>query len=184
MDKLNKLIIALNSYFKATHIINARKAIILLVNNRANVIDSEYNRYNFEQWKEISKTDLSAIKICSKTFCLNVPSVVILDSYSSYKVTTIKFSRHNIFTRDKFTCQYCGQHLTKKNISIDHIIPKSRGGTNTWNNIVACCRKCNVTKKDKLLEEINWKLITIPVNPNKINAIYNNIDKQYWKFLE
>ncbi len=65
--------------------------------------------------------------------------------------------------RDGHACVYCG---SKKNLTIDHIIPKSKGGDNTWKNLVTCCSPCNLKKGDKSLEEIGMKLIKKPTEPN------------------
>jgi len=83
--------------------------------------------------------------------------------------------RHNIIWRDQNQCQYCGNKFCIENLTIDHIIPRSKGGKNTWKNLVAACKKCNQKKGDKTPEQANMVLIRVPYKP-KTN-ILRNINK-------
>jgi 5-methylcytosine-specific restriction endonuclease McrA len=78
----------------------------------------------------------------------------------------VKFSRKNIFLRDNYTCQYCGEKCDVKNLTCDHIIPKSRGGITEWTNIVTSCIRCNLLKSDKLPEEVKMFPRKRPSRPN------------------
>ena len=80
----------------------------------------------------------------------------------------VKFSRVNIYARDRYRCQYCGAPAE----SIDHVIPKSRGGQNTWDNVVAACRRCNVRKGSRLPSEANLTLLKRPEPPKQYGWIY------------
>jgi len=91
------------------------------------------------------------------------PLIIRLLNYVSVKSRKIRVNRHRIMRRDGYTCVYCG---SKKNLTIDHIIPKSKGGDNTWRNLVTCCSPCNLKKGDKSLEEIGMRLIKKPTEPN------------------
>lgn len=105
------------------------------------------------------------------------PSVIRLFKYVLFPYKRITLSRHNIYRRDNFKCLYCG---SKEDLTLDHLIPKSRGGLNTWTNLVTCCFKCNVIKADRLLEETNMSLKYKPFKPNhlffirKMNKIYDD----------
>lgn len=85
----------------------------------------------------------------------------------------IGWSKLNIHLRDDFTCQYCGKKLNKSSATVDHILPKSRGGKNEWKNTVCSCKKCNKLKDNKLLENTKMKLIKKPKKP----TIYDFIKK-------
>lgn len=76
-----------------------------------------------------------------------------------------KLTRKNVLLRDNHECQYCGTHLTTKNLSWDHVIPRDKGGKTTWNNIVSSCQKCNIKKANKSLEETGMKLKKKPFAP-------------------
>ena len=75
------------------------------------------------------------------------------------------FSRSNIFRRDKHTCQYCCKRFLERDLTLDHIMPVSRGGKKTWENITTACRTCNQKKANKTPKEANLKLLTHPVTP-------------------
>ena len=91
------------------------------------------------------------------------PLIIRLLNYVSFQKRRIRVNRHRIMRRDGYSCVYCG---SKKNLTIDHVIPKSKGGDNTWKNLVTCCSPCNLKKGDKSLEEVGMKLIKKPTEPN------------------
>jgi 5-methylcytosine-specific restriction endonuclease McrA len=92
-----------------------------------------------------------------------VPSVVALKSYHRRK--TIAFTRYHVFLRDEFICQYCGQKGLAKDLTFDHVIPRSKGGSTTWNNIVACCQRDNLLKADMTPKQAGLKLKRAPFEP-------------------
>jgi 5-methylcytosine-specific restriction endonuclease McrA len=81
---------------------------------------------------------------------IQLPSVVALRAYQPMP-TRVAFTRFNVFLRDRFRCQYCGGHFTAKELTFEHVVPRSRGGKTAWDNIVAACDPCNVAKDDKLV---------------------------------
>lgn len=98
------------------------------------------------------------------------PSIVRLSVYVRVPFKKIILSRKNILRRDNHKCQYCGSSI---NLTIDHIIPKSRGGDDSWENLVTACVRCNNKKGDRTPEEANMKLRTIPKKPSHITFIKN-----------
>lgn len=95
---------------------------------------------------------------------LRIPSVVSLRSY--VKPSKVQLNKRNIFLRDNNRCQYCG--ISESEMSIDHIIPRSRGGDNTWHNLVVACHTCNRLKADRTPEECGMVLEKIPVPPTRL----------------
>lgn len=91
-----------------------------------------------------------------------VPSVIRLKNYVNKPYKTVQLSKRNIFKRDNYTCLYC---QSKKNLTVDHVIPRSRGGQTKWNNLVTACQPCNTQKGDMLLEECELKLEYQPFKP-------------------
>ena len=77
----------------------------------------------------------------------------------------VKFTRHNIFERDKNTCQYCGRVFDRKDLNLDHVIPRDRGGPTTWENIVCSCIECNTQKANRTPQEAGMHLIRKPKRP-------------------
>jgi 5-methylcytosine-specific restriction endonuclease McrA len=75
------------------------------------------------------------------------------------------FTRRNLFLRDDFTCQYCGRHCASDHLSIDHVLPRSRGGATNWENCVLACVSCNARKADRTLKEAGLHLLRAPVRP-------------------
>ena len=98
------------------------------------------------------------------------PSVIVLKSYIQKKSITMSPTRKNIYWRDKYTCQYCSGQFKYKNLSLDHVVPKSRGGGRGWLNLVTCCHSCNQKKGNKTPSEASMALIRVPFVP-KTNII-------------
>jgi len=93
---------------------------------------------------------------------MNIPSVIRLTEYVHIPFERKSLSRKNILLRDHNTCQYCGKVFNPSDLTLDHVIPKSRGGSSNWDNLVACCKKCNNRKGNCLPEEAGMKLIKRP----------------------
>ena len=103
-------------------------------------------------------------EVRSSSFSMKIPSVIALKKYIPISKKP-PFTRFNLFLRDNFTCQYCGDIFTSNELTFDHVIPKSKGGETKWENVVAACAKCNLKKSDLLLSEANMKLIKKPFTP-------------------
>ena len=135
-------------------ICSARKAIILLYLGKANLVE----RYD-------------SLMIRSVSLELPLPSVVRLGRYISVPRKRILLSRKNIMKRDRFSCQYCG--TSTKPLTVDHIIPKEKGGNDSWENLVAACERCNFKKGNQTPEEADMELFKIPKKPNHLFFIQN-----------
>ena len=174
---LESSVLVLNKFFAAVHIVNAKKAFAMLCKESAEVVsidDGQYNSYDFTSW-----VDVSVFKAeCElpnedryesiKTFSLEVrvPKIIRLVVYDKLPKATVKFNRKNIFARDKNRCQYCGKKVPTSELSLDHVIPRTQGGTSNWKNIVCACTNCNKHKGGRRPEEAGMKLICKPVKPN------------------
>lgn len=128
------------------------------------------------------------IQTVSRAFPM--PSVVRLVSHFKRERIRIKFSRLNIYARDGFACQYCGQQFPTEDLTFDHVVPRSRGGKTTWENIVTACggtSGCNSLKADRTPAEAGMKLLRTPKKPHflpavtvKMNGRIPNEWRQYW----
>ena len=113
--------------------------------------EGQYANYDFASWREISELK-AAFKephedwIQGINFELQVPRVIRLLHFDRIPRQTIRFNRRNIFARDGNQCQYCGRHFPTSELSLDHVMPRSRGGDTCWENIVCACVSCNVKK--------------------------------------
>lgn len=105
------------------------------------------------------------------------PLIIRLLNYVKYRLRAVKLKRERIYKRDGWKCVYCEN---KKNLTIDHVIPKSRGGGNSWHNLVTCCNTCNVRKGDKTPEEANMTLRVKPIEPGIFSDIINKGTEKVW----
>jgi 5-methylcytosine-specific restriction endonuclease McrA len=110
------------------------------------------------------------------------PSVVRLTKYVFFPYKKVTLSRLNIYRRDDYKCLYCG---SKDGLTLDHVIPKSKGGPNSWTNLATCCMKCNVSKGDRLLEETGMTLKYKPFVPSYLFFLHkmNKINEDWKPYL-
>jgi hypothetical protein len=136
------------------------------------VEDQQFLAYDLESWREVSQ--LRAIYerenhewVKCVRFELAVPRIIRLLFYDRLPRTNVKFTRRNIYARDSNRCQYCGKRFATSELSLDHVVPRSRGGVSSWANIVCCCVKCNVRKGGRTPYEARMKLVRQPVKPKR-----------------
>lgn len=165
----------------ALRVISVRRAFSLLFkldrkcNPVAEVVDVEdgrYVSYNFADWTELSafKREFEAAKhdwVRTVRFDLAVPRIIRVLTFSRLPRQEVKFNRRNLFARDHNTCQYCGKRFNTAQLSLDHVIPRSRGGPTTWANVVCACVECNVRKGGRTPAEARLKLVKHPVKPRR-----------------
>ena len=92
-----------------------------------------------------------------------IPSVVALKRF--HKRRKVAFTRYHVFLRDRFSCQYCGETLPAKELTFDHVVPRSKGGVSSWTNVVTCCQRDNLFKGSRSLRESGLKLLCTPIEP-------------------
>lgn len=110
--------------------------------------------------------------IRSPNFSMKLPSVIALKEYIPL-TRKPKFTRFNVFLRDNFTCQYSGERLPAHELTFDHVVPRSKGGRTCWENVVTCSQDMNLKKGDKLLTEIEMKLLSDPKEPSMYELLQN-----------
>jgi hypothetical protein len=140
------------------------------------VLNSSYEPLHFTNWKRaVILLFKEKAKVISKRVIRLVNYVII----PFRRMTNMYPTRNLIYKRDKNKCQYCG---STKSLTIDHVIPKSKGGQDTWENLVVACAPCNVKKGDKLLEQTNMKLVRTPRAPvSKVLMDLENSNQEEWK---
>jgi 5-methylcytosine-specific restriction endonuclease McrA len=157
------------------------------------VDDGRYMAFDFASWREVSQArrlyrhpDDDFIR--SVHFEIQVPRIIRLMDYDRLPRRRVKFNRKNLFARDGHRCQYCGKKFTSGGLSLDHVVPRSRGGLATWDNIVCACVRCNVRKGGRTPLEAGMKLIRKPVEPRTspvVSLTLSNRKYKSWKaFLD
>jgi len=141
-----------------------RRAFTLLYQGAARAVDRQYQTFDFKSWSEL-KAEYGDDTIGLVNKAVKVPRVITLTTFDRIPRTHVRFNRLNIFARDKNTCQYCGSHLPRTELNIDHLIPRSRGGQSVWENVVCSCHECNRKKAGRTPQEAGMTLIAKPRRP-------------------
>lgn len=137
-------VLVLNSTYEPINVCTTRRAIVLILKGLARTEERYERLYH------------------SARASLPMPSVIRLMEYKHIPFERKSLSRKNILLRDHYTCQYCGKVLNPAELTLDHVIPRSKGGSSNWDNLVACCKRCNNHKGNKFPEEANMKLLKRP----------------------
>ena len=156
-------VLVLNHDFSALTVCTVRRAIILVHLNKADIVESVPHHF----FRSTS----------TKFPC---PSIVRLRGYVRVPYRNIMLSRKNILRRDGYRCQYCNR---RDSLTVDHVLPKSRGGKDHWTNLVAACISCNNRKGDRTPEEANMKLQRKPFRPSHVMFIRDYVEsfEETWK---
>jgi len=173
VSALDSSVLVLNRLFMAVRVIRARTAFVMLWKQVAEVVsveDETFATYDFASWADVSQyrrqfEPASHEWIRTVRFEIAVPRVIRLLSYDRLPKTRVRLNRRNLFTRDGNRCQYCGKKFRTSELSIDHVVPRSRGGRTVWNNVVCACMKCNVRKGGRTPAEASMHLVREPVQP-------------------
>jgi 5-methylcytosine-specific restriction endonuclease McrA len=144
LDRLHKPVLVLNASFEPINVCAARRAVVLVLKGVA------------------AAEELSHQQIHSARSAQAVPSVIRLLEYRRIPHQTRALSRKNILMRDRYACQYCHRTLPSSELTLDHVIPRSRAGETTWENLVTCCHPCNNRKGSRTPEEAGMKLARMP----------------------
>ncbi len=150
--------LVLNRHWVPIHLTTSRHALTLLYQRVARAVDpTDCSLHRFHSWADLAVPDET---LCVRTVSLRirVPEIVVLERYGQIPKRSVPFNRKNLFDRDRNTCQYCGARDSPQELTIDHVVPRSRGGTSTWENCVIACLPCNLKKGNRLLEEAGLHL--------------------------
>lgn len=151
-DVLDSPVLVLNRSYQPVRITTARGAFTLLFAGRAQALDADYEPHDFNAWLAASLRSLE-VAIGTRRGPLRVPRVVLLTTFNRVPRTPLRLSRRNILLRDEHTCQYCGARPGLRELNLDHVQPRSRGGATSWENLVTSCRSCNLAKGHRTPEE-------------------------------
>ena len=163
-DSLTRKVLVQNQSYEPLMVIGAKRAIVSILSDKTECVAN---------YSDVVR---------SQSFSMNLPSIVRVKRYVRFFRNDVVLNRVNILKRDDFTCQYCSKR--SGSMTIDHIIPRNKGGKDTWINLVAACGKCNTKKGDSLLEKIDMELLKKPKKPNYLFYFKQYINKDVqdsWK---
>lgn len=145
---MGQRVLVLNASYEPLQLISIRRAVVLLLQDKAELVEAAQQRLR------------------ARGFSLEVPVVIRLVRYIRIpRRMRLPCSRRGVLVRDRETCQYCGGQPGRSQLTVDHVLPRSRGGGTTWENVVTACRECNHRKGGRTPEEANMQLMTIPRQP-------------------
>jgi 5-methylcytosine-specific restriction endonuclease McrA len=149
-------VLVLNTTYEPLNVCSSRRALVLLLKEKAETLDE------------------SGILYHSERAAYRVPHVIRLRHYVHVPRTAAKrISRRAVFARDRYRCQYCG---SDKHLTVDHVIPRSKGGDDSWENVVTSCAPCNLRKGDRLPHAANMSLRRAPRAPGPFSFIFLQVD--------
>ena len=144
LDRLQKPVLVLNASYEPINVCAARRALVLVLKGVA------------------AAEEHAPAHVHSARHAIPMPSVIRLLEYRRIPLQTRSLSRKNILMRDRYTCQYCHRSSPAVELTLDHVVPRSRAGETTWENLVACCHSCNNRKGNRTPEEAGMKLARAP----------------------
>ncbi|MEA3407692.1 MAG: HNH endonuclease [Chloroflexota bacterium] len=147
-------VLLLNATYEPLNVVSVRRAIVLLLKEKAEILEAAEQR------------------IRAAEFSMPKPLVIRLVYYVRVpRSLKIPLTRRTLMVRDNYTCQYCGAQLPASELTMDHVVPKVRGGKTTWENVVCACKTCNARKGAKSLEEANMRLRKKPTRPEYVAVV-------------
>jgi 5-methylcytosine-specific restriction endonuclease McrA len=165
---LSQNVLVLNRLWQAVNICSVKRAFTLLYQGHAHVVDgngNEFQTLSFDQWHSVSQSYPGQDMVSTVSWKIRVPKVILLVFFDRIPKKEVKFTRHNVFERDNCTCQYCGQKMDRRDLNLDHIIPRDRGGDTSWENIVCSCISCNSRKGNRTPQDAGMRLLRKPKRP-------------------
>jgi len=180
---LNTSVLVLNRSFLPIHVTSVRRAFSLLYQGIARAVNEEYRTFDFESWQQLAVAR-NAESIGSVEGRIRVPRVIVLITFDRIPKRHVRFSRLNIYARDDFSCQYCGERPHRSELNLDHVVPRSLGGKSTWQNVVCSCLECNRRKGGRTPRQAGLKLKRKPARPQWtpfVNLMLANVRYKEWR---
>lgn len=167
MSLLSQKVLVLNQNYEPLSVCNVKRAIILIYLKKAECVVSKNGKL-----------------IRGEKISFEVPSIIRILRYIKFRPFDVPLTRKNVLKRDGYQCQYCGTR--EGPMTVDHIIPKTRGGKDEWTNLVCACVKCNNKKGNRTLKEAGMKLLKKPRKPTRFHLMFARTklpDSRWKKFL-
>jgi 5-methylcytosine-specific restriction endonuclease McrA len=180
---LNSSVLVLNRSYLPIHVTSVQRAFAMIYRDVARVVNEEYRVFDFESWRrQMVRRGLDSIGTPSGS--IRVPRVILLPGFDRLPKRHVRYSRVNVFARDRFTCQYCGAKPHRSELNLDHVIPRSLGGKTTWENVVCSCVDCNRRKGGRTPEQARLRLFRPPARPRwtpLMNLVVSNVRYEEWR---
>jgi 5-methylcytosine-specific restriction endonuclease McrA len=163
-DPLTLPVLLLNRHFSPVSVATVRRAFVLLYGGSARAVDDTGETYDFGSWLRVPvRTRDDGLPIIGSQ--IRVPRVLHLLRYDRAPRIVVRLTRRNLMIRDQHQCQYCGRRPALRELNVDHVIPRSRGGQDSWENLVVSCRTCNLRKGRRTPVEAGMTLLSTPHHP-------------------
>lgn len=157
-------VLLLNRHFAPVTVATAKRAMCLLYGGAAHAVDQDGDTYDFSDWLSLPVRDVDdGLPIIGGE--IRVPRVLHLLRYERTPRAVVRLTRRNLMLRDQFQCQYCAKRPTQRDLNVDHVMPRSRGGADSWENLVVSCRFCNLKKGRRTPQEAGMTLLRPPQRP-------------------
>ncbi len=148
---LSGAVLVLNSTYEPLNVVSVKRAVVLVLKEKAEIVEA------------------AEAELRSEKLSLPLPLVIRLITYVKVpRYFRLPLSRKTVLARDRYTCQYCGRRLPKSELTLDHVIPRQRGGKTSWENVVTACKACNQRKGARTPQEAGMKLLSKPTRPRYI----------------
>lgn len=184
--------LVLNRLWQAVNVIGVERAFSLLALDHAQVIYAEDGSFRvfdsatwFEHCRECELVEGARV-VHTVSQPVLVPGVLLLRGYDRMLLQEMKFNRQNLLERDDYRCQYCGKNLPNKELNMDHVIPRDRGGGTSWENVVISCIRCNSKKSNRLPKEAGMRLLKEPKRPPRrpfMTSLYGRPVEKSWEYF-
>ncbi len=161
---MNGSVLVLNSLYQAVQITGVKRAFRLFYAGRARALTEDFVSHTFESWCDLPM-DRGAEAIRTPSARVRIPRVIQLVYYDRLPFREVRFTRRNVFYRDRNRCQYCRKVFQQRELNLDHVIPLSKSGGSGWDNVVTACVPCNSKKGDRSPEQAGMRLYRKPRKP-------------------
>ncbi|MEZ4393038.1 MAG: HNH endonuclease [Polyangiales bacterium] len=157
-------VLVVNRFLQAVHLTTARRAFVLMWSDVARALDASWIAHDFESWSAERPAEGEA-SIGTSRGPLRIPRVIQLVEFDRMPRASVRLTRRNIYLRDGHRCQYCARQLPLRDLNLDHVMPRSRGGPMSWENLVCSCKACNLRKGGRTPVEAGMNLLRRPTRP-------------------
>lgn len=168
LNVLQHPVLVLNRLWQAINVCSADRALALVYTGHAQVVcetSHGFGTFSFREWCDFSSAEPAAEAVQTISLRIRVPRIILLLFFDRLPAKEVKFTRHNVFERDRNTCQYCGHRFDRSELNLDHVVPRQLGGQTQWTNVVCSCVDCNRRKANRTPEQAGMRLIRKPKKP-------------------
>lgn len=177
---LETKVLVLNRSYLPVHVTSVRRAFSLLYQGIACAVNEQYRTFDFASWADLSvSVHDDSVGLVDRA--IRVPRVILLVAYDRLPRRQVRFSRLNIYNRDRNLCQYCGRRFARSELNLDHVVPRSQGGASRWENVVCSCHACNRRKGGCTPDQAGMRLLRAPRRPEWTPFMLETFSLRHYK---